>query len=45
MNCNSLESISIPEGVTRIGGNAFEGCNSLIEQGANIFTSVDSFLA
>ena len=29
-NCNSLISITIPEGVTYIGGSAFSGCSSLI---------------
>ncbi len=29
MGCSSLTSITIPEGVTSIGNNAFDGCSSL----------------
>ncbi len=28
-NCDSLTSVTIPEGVTNIGGRAFDGCSSL----------------
>ena len=53
-NCNSLQSITIPESVTDIGGNAFYDCKSLrsvmfgsgvTSIGENAFYNCDSMLS
>ena len=41
MNCSSLTSITIPESVTSIGYQAFDGCTSLMSVTVN--TNIDRF--
>ena len=38
-NCSSIESVTIPNSVTSIGGYAFQGCNSLVNVYINSLTS------